>query len=58
LIGLGVLLTVCGLLIGLARKCGSREAFFTVAILLVLFLTESFITLQHGCSYSAFSLYC
>src|SRR5882724_9306137 len=48
LIGLGVLLTVCGLLIGLARKCGSREAFFTVAILLVLFLTESFITLQHG----------
>jgi O-antigen ligase len=48
LIGLAVLLYLCGLQIGLVRKWGTREAFFTVAILLTLFLTESFITLQHG----------
>ncbi|HMH24188.1 MAG TPA: O-antigen ligase family protein [Puia sp.] len=48
LIGLAALLTVCGLLIVLVRKCSTREAFFTVGILLTLFLVESFITLQHG----------
>jgi O-antigen ligase len=48
IIGLGVFLFNCGLLIGIARKWRTREAFFTVAILLSLFFTESFITLQHG----------
>jgi O-antigen ligase len=47
-IGLAVLLYLCGLLIALVRKWRTREAFFTVFILLTLFLTESFITLQHG----------
>jgi O-antigen ligase len=47
-IGLAVFLYLCGLLISVVWKWRTREAFFTVVILLTLFVTESFITLQHG----------
>jgi O-antigen ligase len=48
IIGLGVLLTLFGLLIGIAWKRKTGQAFFTMLILLIFFLPQSPLTMQHG----------
>ena len=54
LLGLGVLLFLCGQLIALVWRWRTLAAFYTVTILLVLFVTESPLLMQHGLFLSTF----
>ncbi|HEY4063846.1 MAG TPA: O-antigen ligase family protein [Puia sp.] len=54
LIGLGVFLVACWMLIVLAREIGTREAWFTVIMVLLLYLTESMLEMQHPTFFSCF----
>jgi O-antigen ligase len=53
-IGLCVFMVACWMLIVLAREIGTREAWFTVAMVLVLYLTESMLEMQHSTFFSCF----
>jgi len=53
-IGLCVFLVACWMLIILARETGTREAWFTVAMVLILYLTESMLEMQHSTFFSCF----
>ena len=53
-IGLCVFLVACWMLIVLAREIGTREAWFTVAMVLILYLTESMLEMQHSTFFSCF----
>jgi O-antigen ligase len=48
LVGLAVLLMVCGLLILIVYRQRSPESFFMILTLLLIMAVESFLTLQHG----------
>jgi hypothetical protein len=54
LVGFCIFLVACGTLIGMARTVGSREAWFTVAMVLILYLTESMLEMQHSTFLSCF----
>ena len=54
LIGFCIFLVACGTLIGMARTVGSREAWFTVTMVLILYLTESMLEMQHSTFFSCF----
>ena len=53
-VGLCVFLAACGVLIILAAKIGTREAWFTVTTVLILYLTESMLEMQHSTFFSCF----
>ena len=53
-VGLCVFLVACWMLIVLAREIGTREAWFTVAMVLILYLTESMLEMQHSTFFSCF----
>jgi O-antigen ligase len=48
IIGLLALLVILGLLIGLVLKNPTMEAFFTVFTLILFFIPEAPLTMQHG----------
>jgi hypothetical protein len=54
LIGLLIFLASCWALIDLAARTGTREAWFTVAMVLILYATESMLEMQHSCFFSCF----
>jgi O-antigen ligase len=54
MVGLCIFLVACGVLIALARTIGSREAWFTVTMVLILYLTESMLEMQHSTFLSCF----
>ena len=54
LVGLGIFLVACGTLIGMAKAVGSREAWFTVIMVLILYMTESMLEMQHSTFFSCF----
>jgi O-antigen ligase len=54
LVGLCVFLAACGTMIGIARTVGTREAWFTVTMVLILYLTESMLEMQHSTFLSCF----
>ena len=54
LVGLFVFLAACGSLILLARSAGTKEAWFTVIIVLLLCLTESMLEMQHSAFFCCF----
>jgi O-antigen ligase len=47
-IGLAVLLILFGLMFGIARQWKTGQAYFTVLILMIFFLPQSPLTMQHG----------
>lgn len=53
-VGLFIFLLACGVLIGMAATIGCREAWFTVAMVLILYLTESMLEMQHSTFLSCF----
>jgi hypothetical protein len=53
-VGLCVFLAACGVLIILAAGIGTREAWFTVTTVLILYLTESMLEMQHSTFFSCF----
>jgi O-antigen ligase len=50
--GLCVFLAACGVLIGMARAVDTREAWFTITMVLILYLTESMLEMQHSTFFS------
>jgi O-antigen ligase len=54
LVGFCIFLVACGTLIGMARTVGSREAWFTVTMVLILYLTESMLEMQHSTFFACF----
>lgn len=54
LVGLCIFLVACGMLIGMAKAVGSREAWFTVIMVLILYMTESMLEMQHSTFFSCF----
>jgi O-antigen ligase len=47
-IGLASLLVIFGLLVGIAWQWKTKEAFFTIATIIVFFIPQSPLTMQHG----------
>lgn len=54
MVGLAVFLAACWMLIILARSTGTGEAWFTVSMILLLYLTESMLETQHSAFYCCF----
>jgi len=48
MVGLAILLVLFGLMIGIAWKLKTGQSFFTVLILVIFFLPQSPLTMQHG----------
>ncbi len=54
LVGLCIFMISCGLMLWLAWETGTREAWFTVIMVLVLYTTQSMLELQHPIFFSCF----
>jgi MFS family permease len=54
IVGLCIFLAACWMLIVLARETGTKEAWFTIVMVLILYLTESMLEMQHSTFFSCF----